>query len=713
MEIIVAKTAGFCFGVDRAVELTYKLLEEKKMVATLGPLIHNPQCVADLKQKGVKEIKTPKEIESGYEVVIRSHGVAKNIYDELQKLQVKVHDATCPFVAKIHKIVEDETQKGRTLLVAGYAKHPEIEGITGHANGAVFVFNNIEELQEVIGKTSADTPISVIAQTTFEVAKWEECIMLLKKYYTNATFFDTICSATWTRQQEAEELSRTCDIVIIVGGKHSSNTQKLLAVCEKNCRAVLVETASELNMSVFKGVKKTGLTAGASTPLSIIEEVLDKMNEEIRDVNDEVMEEELSFEEMLEASLKPTFRNQKVKGIVTGVSPTEVIVDIGTKHTGFIPLDEFDDRPTEDGEAPVKKGDELDLVVVQVNDQEGTVMLSKKKYDMVEGFEQVKQAAEDGTVLTAYVQELVKDGKGLVSSVKGVRIFIPASQATSRRGEDLSKFLKTNIEIKILEFDKRRAIGSIRAVSEEETNKLKEAFWAEAEVGKEYTGIVKSLTTYGAFVDIGGVDGLLHISELSWNRIKHPSEIVNEGDTITVRIKELDAENHKISLGYKKEEDNPWKQLEATYPVGSVFTGKVASITSFGAFVNIMPGIDGLVHISEIAKERIEKVGDVLSVGQEVEVQLTEVDFDKKRISLSMKALLPQDEPAAEETLQVVATAEEGQVTIDDAIDTVAEDDSTEDVVEKKDEAIVKEKDDGEENDKTISEEEPQQTMEE
>ena len=660
MEIIVAKTAGFCFGVNRAVESTYKLLEDGKKVTTLGPLIHNPQCVEDLKKKGVKEVSSPHEIEAGYEVVIRSHGVGESVYDELYKLQIPIHDMTCPFVSKIHKIAKEETERGNTLFIAGDANHPEVQGITGHALGSVFTFNNLDDLKQVIKEIDGEVLISVIAQTTFEVKKWEECTAFIKKHYTNATVFDTICSATWTRQEEAEILSKACDIIVVVGGKHSSNTRKLLSVCEKNCRAVLVETAEELYVLDFVGVQKVGIVAGASTPSSIIEEVRYKMNEEIRDVNSEP-QEELSFEEMLEASLKPIFRNQKVKGVVTSVTPAEVLVDIGTKHAGFVPLDEFDDGSSEDLESLVKKGDELDLIVVQVNDQEGTVTLSKKKYDIIEGAEQVKQAAEEGTVLPAYIQEVVKDGKGLVASVKGVRVFIPASQATSRRGEDLSKFLKTTVDIKILEFDRRRAIGSIKAIVSEETAKAREAFWAEAAVGKEYTGTVKSLVPYGVFVDIGGIDGLLHVSELSWSRIKHPSEVVKEGDTLTVRIKELDAETQKISLGYKKDEDNPWAKLQAEYPVGSVLIGKVVSITTFGAFVNILPGIDGLVHISEIAKERIEKVGDVLSVGQEVEVQLTDMDIDKKRLSLSMKALLPPDE-VEEAPLKEVVVVEETSV---------------------------------------------------
>ena len=634
MEILKAKTAGFCFGVDRAVRMTYDLADGGHKVATLGPLIHNPQCVADLAGRGVITVDTPDQVPEGYEVVIRSHGVPRDVYDQLAQRNLVVHDATCPFVAKIHRIARRAEEEGKCLLVAGDKNHPEVQGIVGHTRGEVFVFADLAELQAWDGPKMTKNGLFVVAQTTFQVTKWLECAEFLKKVYTNAELFDTICSATWTRQQEAEDLSQRCDLMVVIGGHHSSNTQKLVKVAARHTRAVSVETADELQPEWFSGVRRVGVTAGASTPSSIIEEVLNRMSEEIRD--------EMSFAEMLEASeAKPVFAGKVVKGIVTSVKPNEIEVDIGTKHTGHVKLSEMTDDPSARAEDLVKVGDELDLVVEKTNDQEGSVYLSKKKLESRKGMEEIAKAAEEGTVMEGVVTEANKGG--VVVLVKGVKVFVPRSQATMRRDEDYTQLVKQNVKLVITECAGRKIVGSINKVTAEANAAKREAFWANVEVGQTYTGVVKSLTSYGAFVDVGGVDGLCHISELSWNRIKHPSEVVNVGDTIEVYVKDLDRENKKVSLGYKKPEDNPWEKLRNEYPIGSVFTAPVVSITKFGAFVRILPGVDGLVHISEISNERVEKVSDVLKVGDEVKVKLLDVDFDKKRISLSMKALLNDD----------------------------------------------------------------------
>ena len=641
MKILKAKTAGFCFGVDRAVKLTYQLAEEGHKVATLGPLIHNPQCVADLESKGVVTAAGLEDVPDGYEVVIRSHGVGADVYSAIAEKGLVLHDATCPFVAKIHRIAKRASDEGKTLLVAGDKTHPEVQGIVGHTKGEVFVFADLDELKAWQGPKNGQNGIIVVAQTTFQVTKWLECTNFIKKDYTNAEIFDTICNATWTRQQEAEDLSRKCDLMVVIGGHHSSNTQKLVKVAEKHTKAVTVETAKELRPEWFEGVDTVAVTAGASTPSSIIEEVLNSMSEEIR--------EEMSFAEMFaesEANLKPVFAGKVVEGTVTSITPNEVQVDIGTKHTGFVKLSELTDDPAVRVEDLVKVGDKLDLVVEKVNDQEGVAYLSRKKLEARKGLEELAKAAEEGTVLDGVVTETNKGG--VIVLVKGVKVFVPRSQATMRRDEDINALVKQNVKLVITECAGRKIVGSINKVTAEENAAKREAFWADVEVGKTYTGVVKSLTAYGAFVDIGGVDGLCHISELSWNRIKHPSEVVSVGDTIEVYVKALDTENHKVSLGFKKAEDNPWELLKNEYPIGSVFTAPVVSITKFGAFVRILPGIDGLVHISEISNDRVEKVGDVLKVGDEVQVKLLDVDFDKKRISLSMKALLDETSEDAE-----------------------------------------------------------------
>ena len=639
MEIRTAKSAGFCFGVSRAVQMTRSLAEQGRRVATLGPLIHNPQCVAELENLGVVTAKNIDDIPEGYEVVIRSHGVPAAVAEELAARGFVVHDATCPFVAKIHRIAQSAGEEGTLLLVAGDASHPEVEGIVGHANGKVQVFADAEELSTILSEQNAQKNPIIVAQTTFQVTKWSESTLFAKKVCTNPKIFDTICSATWTRQEEAEKLAKECDIMVVIGGHQSSNTQKLYKVAARHTRAVTVETADELRPEWFAGVRIAGVTAGASTPASIIEEVCKKMSE--------IREEEMSFEELFEQYSAPVFRNKVVRGVVTGITPSEITVDIGAKATGFVHISEMSDDPNAKMEDLVKVGDELELIVIKTNDQEGTVQLSKKRLEARAGQEEVSKACEEGSALEVTITGVNKGG--LEAKYKGVNIFIPASQATARRGDDLSVLVKTKQNVKITECSGRRVIGSIRAILSEKSAAAREQFWAEAEVGKTYTGTVKSLTNYGAFVDIGGIDGLVHISELSWNRIKHPSEVVSVGDEIEVYIRNLDAENSKVSLGFKKVEDNPWEKLKNEYPIGSVFTAPVVSLTKFGAFVRILPGVDGLVHISEISTDRVEKVQDVLNVGDEVTVKLLDVDWDKKRVSLSMKALLVEaSEEAAE-----------------------------------------------------------------
>ena len=640
MQIILAKTAGFCFGVNRAVKLTYELLEQGRPVATLGPLIHNPQVVEDLESKGAITCDSVDDVPDGCEVVIRSHGVGQSVYDKISTRCLAYHDATCPFVTKIHKIAAMAGADGAMLLVAGDAKHPEVQGIVGHTTGKVEVFANLAELEKLLPELTQQKSIFAVAQTTFNVQSWETCKEFLKNQCTNAKIFDTICNATWARQQEAEDLSQKCDHMVVIGGHHSSNTQKLLQVAARHTKAINVETADELDKDWLNGARIVGVTAGASTPSSIIEEVLNSMSEEIRD--------DMSFEEMLAASeAKPLYAGKIVKAKVISVSPTECVVGIdGSKHTGIVKLSEMSHDPNAKMEDLVKVDDELDLVVVKTNDQEGVDTLSRVRFEAQKGMKDVSEAAENGTVMEGDVMEANKGG--VVVNVKGVRVFVPRSQATMRRDEDYTKLVGQHVKLVITECAGRKIVGSINKVTAEENKAKRDEFWKNVEVDKQYTGVVKSLTSYGAFVDIGGVDGLCHISELSWNNIKHPSEVVSVGDTIEVYVKSYDPENQKVSLGYKKEEDNPWEKLKNEYPIGSEFEAPVVSITKFGAFVRILPGIDGLVHISEISNERVNKVSDVLKVGDMVKVKLINVDFDRKRISLSMKACLDEAAEDAE-----------------------------------------------------------------
>ena len=661
--ITLAKTAGFCFGVDRAVSTLYNMVEGGKRVCTLGPIIHNPSVIEDLEKKGVHIIEHPAQAPQDTTVVIRTHGVEKFVIDELQKRSLDYIDLTCPFVMKIQKIVERHSKKDRLLLIAGDENHPEVRGFRSRWEGESLVYKNEEELTHLLENHPEieKGEVYVVAQTTFSVKEWEKTSKNLKKLCTNGFFFDTICSATNDRQKEAFELSLRSDAMIVVGGRSSSNTAKLKAVCEKNCPTFLVETARELAKFDFSRFRSVGVTAGASTPAGIIKEVLSTMSEIL---NEQTNSEEMSFEAALEENLKSMSSDQKVRGVVVGIAPNEIQVDIGRKYAGFVPIEEYSNDPTADPKSELKIGDEIDLIIMKTNDSEGTMMLSKRRFDAIAAWDNIMKAKEDEEILEGVVAEAVKGGVLVYS--QGVRVFIPGSLTGLPREADLSELVKTKVRFRIIDVDKakKRAVGSIRSVVREERKAATEAFWAQVEEGQEYTGTVKSLTSYGAFVDLGGVDGMVHISELSWKRIKHPSEVVKEGDVVKVYVKALDRENRKISLGYKRVEDNPWEILKRDYPVGSVVKAKVVGLTTFGAFANVIDGIDGLIHISQIADRHIASPKEVLSIGDEVDVKITDIDFEKKRVSLSIRALLePQEEAVeADEAAEEAETEEEAPV---------------------------------------------------
>ncbi|MBQ1284464.1 MAG: bifunctional 4-hydroxy-3-methylbut-2-enyl diphosphate reductase/30S ribosomal protein S1 [Clostridia bacterium] len=670
-EIIVAKTAGFCFGVNRAIKLTEELADAGKRVCTLGPIIHNNQMVAMLEEKGVRTAENENDRKENEIMVIRSHGVTPDILAVAEK-KGEVVDATCPYVSNIHKIVQKAYEEQSEIIIVGDKNHPEVIGISGWCNNKCYIVSGDEELKKLLEKDDyfSKKKITAVAQTTFNAEEWRKCQKTFKKVCTNSIIFDTICKATSLRQQEASELAKKCDAMIVIGGKHSSNTLKLAEVCSASCEKVYhIETATELPINELKDVVKIGVTAGASTPSAIIKEVLIIMSEmqnpiEVTtEMEEKVVEksiDDMTFEEALEASLNSMNSEQKVHGVVLSVNRAEIQVDIGRKQTGYVSAEEYSSNPNVDLVNEVKVGDELDLIILRTNDMEGTIMLSKRRYDAIEGWNKINEAKETNEILEGVVTEVIKGGVIVVCN--GVRVFVPASQATVSRNEALENLKGNTVNFRIIEIGRgRRAVGSIRSVLREARKEIEEKFWAEIEVGKRYTGVVKTLTNYGAFVDLGGVDGMVHISELSWSRIKHPSEVVNVGDTVDVYVKDLDTEKKKISLGFKKAEDNPWEILKNNYEVGSVVKATVVSMTTYGAFARIIPGIDGLIHISQIANERIEKIADVLSVGQEVEAQITAIDFDKKRVSLSMKALLEPvaaEEVAEEAAEEVVATTD-------------------------------------------------------
>ncbi|WP_322173999.1 bifunctional 4-hydroxy-3-methylbut-2-enyl diphosphate reductase/30S ribosomal protein S1 [Acutalibacter caecimuris] len=647
MKVELAPSAGFCFGAQRAVDMVYALLAGGKKAATLGALLHNPQLVEELAALGVKIAQTPGDVPPGYVLVLRSHGVELAVEEEAARLGLETADATCPFVKKIHHLARQAGEEGRAFILFGDQGHPEVQGSVSHCTGPYYVCKNREELADLL-KTHPElacAPVAAAAQTTFHTKEWENCSESLKKLCTNAAVFDTICNATAKRQKEALDLAHRCDVMVVIGGRNSSNTAKLRDICAGQCKTYLIEKASELyGLPVFSAGLSVGITAGASTPASIIKEVLDTMAE--------VNNTELNFEEMLEESLKSMNTDEKVHGVVVGISPTEVYVDVGRKQAGFIPAAELSNDPSVKPEDVVKIGDEMELLIMKTNDQEGTIMLSKRRVDAMRGWDDIQAALDSNEVLEGKVIEVVKGG--VIVLKDAMRIFVPASQATANRGDDLQALQGQEVRFRIIEVNRqrRRAVGSIRSVLREERKAAQAKFWEQVEEGQNYTGKVKSLTNFGAFVDLGGVDGMVHISELSWNRVKHPSEVVKVGDTVDVYVKGLDRENEKISLGYKRPEDNPWVKLEREFPVGTVCEAKIVGMTAFGAFASVIPGIDGLVHISQIADHRIDKPQDVLKVGDMVKVKITDVDLERHRVSLSIRAVLEDEQAAADEAAE-------------------------------------------------------------
>ena len=645
MRLELARSAGFCYGVCRAVQMAEMAAEGGRPCVMLGPIIHNRDVIAYLESIGVGLVDTPEEVPPGTAVLIRSHGEGRPVHEALARLGRPVIDATCPNVSRIHQIVSRAEEGGRQVLIIGTRTHPEVAAIAGWCRRPV-VLEGVAELSNWLetAPERRDIPLTMVSQTTSTRFIWDSCVEKAKKECTNLKIFDTICNATCKRQSEAQALAARSDAMVVIGGRESSNTKRLAELCGALCPMVVwIERAAELEPSNLCRKASIGITAGASTPEWIIKEVYDKMS-------DENIEIEESFAEMLEKSIKTLNTGEKVTGVVTGITPTEIYVDLGTKHAGYIPVSELTDDPTAKVEDLVKIGDEIETYVMRVNDQEGVVTLSKKRLDTVKSWDDIEQAREEHTTVEGVVTEENKGG--VVVSIKGVRVFVPASQTGLPRETPMSQLLKQHVRLRITEVNRarRRVVGSIRAVEAEERAAKAAEVWANIEENKRYTGTVKSLTSYGAFVDIGGVDGMVHISELSWSRIKHPSEVVSVGDTVEVYVISFDKEKKKISLGMKDRSQNPWEVFTGKYQPGDVANVRVVKLMTFGAFAEVVPGVDGLIHISQIADHRIDKPGDVLSEGQMVDVKIIDIDYDNKKVSLSIRALLEGgDEPAESE----------------------------------------------------------------
>lgn len=667
-DITLAKSSGFCFGVQRAVSILEEELQKaettKKNIYCIGEIIHNKTFTNSIKQRGVKIIE-PSEIDSisnklkedNSIVFIRTHGVTKQVYELLEKSEINYIDATCPYVKKIHKIVANQPEDS-TIIIMGDKNHPEVQGIKSFAKGKVLIFSNCEELKNSLSaELFKNTNISLAAQTTYNINEWENCQKFIKYLYTNVKIFDTICSVTDERQKEVLALSADNDLIIVVGGASSSNTTKLFHIAEKNCKnAIHIETAKELlnfPPQNFKNTKKIAITAGASTPSSIIQEVLQTMT----DITNQDTNQELSFAEMLDQSFKTLNTGERVTGVISAICPAEIHVDLGTKHTGILPYDEITYESGINLEQEYHVGDPIDVICVKFSDVEGTVLLSKKRIDQSKHWVAIQQASEDGSILNGTVREIIRGG--LIVNVQTVKVFVPASQSGIPKDGALEQLKGQKVNLKIIEINdqRKRAVGSIRNATRSLHKKETEEFFATAEVGQKFTGTVRSLTNYGAFVNIGPVDGMVHITELSWGRLKPPAELFNIGDQIDVYIKNVNIEKKRISLGYKTDENNPWKIFENKYNVDDVVETTIVSLMPFGAFAEIIPGVDGLIHNTQIAEKPVGNPASVLKLGDKVTAKITAIDLEKTRVSLSIRALLEDAEADTSASVEEV-TAE-------------------------------------------------------
>ena len=647
--IRVAESAGFCFGVKRAIEMAYEVIGVEPKLYSYGQLIHNKTVTDDLASKGLQIVENLDGLTEGT-LLIRSHGVGKALYDEAEAKGLKILDGTCPFVKKIHDIVHDKLAEGLGIIIVGDGTHPEVIGINGWCENAAVILEDEEaaKTKEIPEKEK----YAVVVQTTFRQAKFDKILEILQDRGVNMEVHNTICSATEKRQTEAEELSKTVDKMIVIGGKNSSNTQKLVEICAKNCgNTVHIETICDLVLNNFGKDDKIGITAGASTPPAIIKEVVVTMSEALENaVQNLGGSEEATFEQMLEESLVTLHTGDVVKGTVIQVVNEEVSVNLGFKSDGIIARGEFSSDPTVIPSKTVQPGDEIEVFVVRVNDGDGNVMLSRKRIEAQKGIEEIEAAYNDKAVVTGTVTNVVKGG--LIAVVNGVNVFIPSSQVSNRFIEDLSVFNGQELEFNIIEVDrvKRRFIGGRKALVEQEIAAKRAALFETIQAGSRVNGTVSRLTDFGAFVDLGGVDGLIHISEMSWGRISNPKEVLKEGQEVEVFVLDVDKEKGKISLSLKDADKNPWKLAAEKYAVGSIVEGKVVRMVPFGAFVELEPGVDGLVHISQIANKHVVKPEDELKVGEIINVKVLEVNPEQKKISLSKRqADAPVEEAPAEE----------------------------------------------------------------
>ena len=647
LEILVAENSGFCFGVKQAIEKAEYIAKEnhknksfakeenqKGRVYTCGPIIHNSDVTNDLKKKGIDIIKSLAEAKEQDIVIVRSHGEPKSFYEEAEKRQLHLEDATCPFVKKIHNLVREAYENSYNVVVCGDENHQEVIGINGWCDNKAIIVDTIEKAEKV-----QEDNLFVVAQTTIQEKLLDEVVKVFKDKGKKIIVKNTICDATQKRQDSCKNTANKVDLMIVIGGKHSSNSKKLFEIAKNICKKTyFIENKEELPLKEVIKCSKIGVAAGASTPECVIEEVIATMSEIITENNERNLMDDLMDE--IEKSLRLPRSGEIVNGKVHQVTEKEVIVNLGCKKDGVIPKEEL---TLEEGQKITdlfKEGDEVQAKVIKTDDGDGTILLSKKKLEVNEHWDEINDAFENKSVINVKVVKQVNGG--VIAVYKEVSGFIPLSQLSDKFVENAEEFMGKILEVRITKVDSKRgkAVFSRKAVLAEERAKRIEEVWSKLDVGDIVEGKVMRFTDYGAFLDVGGIDGLLHISEISWGKLKHPQEVLTIGEKLHVKVLSMNSEKGKISLGLKQNQPEPWSVIEDKYQVGQTVEGKVVQIKEYGAFVELEPGLDGLVHISEVAHKRVTNIADEISVGQEVSAKILEIDTERRRISLSIKETL-------------------------------------------------------------------------
>ncbi len=648
-EILKASHSGFCFGVKQAIEKTEAEIELKKnatgvgRIYTWGPLIHNKTVTDGLCKKGVGIIGSLTEVKAEDVIIVRSHGETKKFFEEAAKTGCKIVDATCPFVKKIQQLAENAHEAGKQVVIVGDGTHPEVKGINGWCDGGAIIVNSADDAIKAL-ESCKDKDLFLVAQTTIKKEILDEVIDVFEKNNIQAEVNNTICNATALRQKSCAELAGICDAMLIIGGRESSNTRKLFEISEKKCKKTFfAEKIEDLPLHELAGYDKIGIAAGASTPECVIKEVIATMIEK----NEMSMEELLATEAYdLDGAMRLPRLNEVVNGTVHQVTENGVIVDMGCKKDGIIPKEEV----TLEGDQKLtdlfKVGDEIQAKVVKTDDGEGVITLSKKKLEVNEHWNEINEALENKSTITVKVVRQVNGG--VIAAYKEVTGFIPLSQLSDKYVENADEFIGKELTVRVTRVDLKRGrcVFSHKVILDEEKKKQVEAVWNSLNVGDIVDGTVMRFTDYGAFVDLGGIDGLLHISEISWGKLKHPQEVLQIGDKVKVKILSMNEEKGKISLGLKQTTPEPWSVINEKYQIGEIVTGKVVQIKEYGAFVELEPGLDGLVHISEVAHKRVNDVAEELTLGETVEAKILDIDTERKRISLSIKQTV--EVPAAE-----------------------------------------------------------------